>query len=190
MSCLDFEKLIALDVEGDLPERKAAKLAEHLKACGNCREFAEKLQASQALLKSLAQEPVDEAVLREVRQRVLRGIAAESEPHRFPAWRFALGAVLVATVIFAAVTLWPPKGQRVPEGIREVSKQTPKEMLRPASTAPESSRARTEKVKHALRLRRQSQGSLTASSKPPQAAQLTVKLVTDNPNVVIYWLVD
>jgi len=88
------------------------------------------------------------------------------------------------------VTLWPPKGQRVPEGTREVSKQTPKEMLRPASTAPESSRARTEKVKHALRLRRQSQGSLTASSKPPQAAQLTVKLVTDNPNVVIYWLVD
>jgi anti-sigma factor RsiW len=187
---LDFEKLIALDVEGDLPERKAAKLVKHLKACRNCREFGEKLQASQAVLKSLAQEPVEDAVLREVRQRVLGGIATEAEPHRLPAWRFALGAALVATLIFAAITLWRPRGHGVSKSIREVSKQPRMAAVRPAPTAPEYPRARTEKAKHVLRLRKQPRGSLTPSVKPPQAAQLTVKLVTDDPDVVIYWLVD
>jgi anti-sigma factor RsiW len=190
MSCLDFEKLIALDIEGDLPERKAAKLVEHMKACGNCREFAGKLQASQALLKGLAQEPLDEAVLREVRQRVLRGIATQTQPHRFPAWRFALGAVLVAIVIFAAVTLWRPRGHGVSKSIRETPMQSPMAAVRPAPTAPEHPRAGTGRAIHVLRRRKEPRGSLTASFKPAQAAQLTVKLVTDDPNVVIYWLVD
>jgi len=223
MSCLDFEKLIALDVEGDLPERKAAKLGQHLKACRNCQAFAERLQASQALVKSLAQEPADEAMLEEVRQRVLRGIAAESEPHRFQAWRFALGAVLVATVIFAAVTLWRPRGplhvarasrpqsreRLAPTAprrgqdalatageaaalrpVRETSKQAPTQAVRPAPTAPEYSRTGTDRASLVFRSRKQPRGSLTASVKPPQPAQLTVKLVTDDPNVVIYWLLD
>jgi anti-sigma factor RsiW len=187
---LDFEKLIALDVEGDLPERKAAKLGEHLKACRNCREFAEKLQASQALLKSLAQEPVEDAVLREVRQRVLDEIATEVEPDRFPAWRFALGAALVASVILAAITLWRLRGHGVSESTREVSKQPRMAAVRPAANSSEYARVRTEKVKHVLRQRKRSQAPLIASVKPPQSEQLTVKLVTDDPNVVIYWLVD
>jgi anti-sigma factor RsiW len=190
MSCLDFEKLIALDVEGDLPERKAAKLGKHLKACRNCQEFAEKLQASQALLKSLAQESPDMAVLQEVRQRVLDGIASGAEPHRFPAWRFALGAGLAAIAIFAAATLWRPRGHGVSESLGEISKQSPAEAVRPAPTASEHPRVRTEKAKHVLRQRKQSQGSLSASVKLRQGEQLTVKLVTDDPNVVIYWLVD
>jgi len=190
MKCLDFEKMIALDVEGDLPERKAAKLVKHLKACRNCREFAEKLQASQALLKSLAQEPVDEGALREVRQHVLSAIATEAEPHRFPAWRFALGAALVAAVIFAATALWRSRGHGVTESVGGVSKQPHMAAVRPAPTTTESPRVRTEKAKHVLRQRKRSQGPLTASVKPARPEQLTVKLVTDDPNVVIYWLVD
>jgi predicted anti-sigma-YlaC factor YlaD len=187
---LDFEKLIALDVEGDLPERKAAKLGEHLKACRNCREFAEKLQASQAVLKSLAQEAMDEAMLREVRRRVLGGIATEAAPHRFLAWRFALGAALVATVILAAITLWRPRGHGVSESTREVSKQPRMVAVQPAPTAPEHPRVRTEKAKRVLQRRKQPQGPLAASVSPPPAGQLRIKLVTDDPNVVIYWLVD
>lgn len=190
MTCLDFEKLVALYVEGDLPERKAAKLGEHLKACRNCQEFAEKLQASQALLKSLGQESVDEAVLQEVRQRVLDRIATDAAPHRFPAWRFALGAALVATAIFAAARLWRPGGPMHVARVREISKQAPTEAVCPAPNATEHPRVRTEKAKQVLRPRKHSQGSLAARVKPPQVEQLTVKLVTDDPNVVIYWLVD
>jgi len=189
MNCPDFEKLIALYVEDDLPERKAADLEAHLKACRSCQEFAEKLQASQSLLKSLGQESVDEAALQEVRRRVLDGIASGAEPPRFPAWRLALGAALAAAAIFAAVTLWRP---RAPEQRRvwEISEQAPAQAVPSISTASEHARVRTEKAKHALRQRRQSQGSLTASVHPPQLEQLTVKLITDDPNVVIYWLVD
>jgi len=189
MTCADFEKLIALDIEGDLPQRKAARLGEHLETCLTCQEFREKLQASQALLKSLAQEAADEAALREVRQRVLDEIPSEAAPHRFPAWRFALAAALLAAAIFAAVTLWRPRGHGVSKSI-ETTRQAAPEAGRPAPTASEYAQARTENAKHVLRQRKPLGGSLAASVKPPQAEQLTVKLVTDDPNVVIYWLVD
>jgi len=230
MTCLDFEKLIALDVEGDLPERKAAKLREHLKACRNCQEFAEKLQASQAVLKSLAQESADEAVLQEVRQRVLNGIATGAEPHHVRTWQFALGAALAATAIFAAVNLWHPSGPRhvarasrplsrvrpapatndgqsLPRAergdarasagetpalrrVRETSQQASTEAMRSAPTVPEHARARTERAKQVLRERRGFRGPLSANLKPPEREPLTVQLVSDDPNVVIYWLVD
>jgi hypothetical protein len=230
MTCLDFEKLIALDAEGDLPERKAAKLGEHLKACRNCQEFAEKLQATQALLKSLAQESADEAVFEDVRQRVLDGIATDSDPHHFRAWQFALGAALAAMAIFAAVNLWHPSGhehvsrasrplsqerpatarsggQSLPRAerrdarattgetpaqrrVRETSPQASTQAMSSAPTVPGHARARTESARQVLRERKESQGSLSASLKPRGRQPLTVMLVSDDPNVVIYWLVD
>jgi hypothetical protein len=230
MTCLDFEKLIALDAEGDLPERKAAKLGEHLRACRDCQEFTARLQASQALLKSLAQESADEAVLQEVRQRVLAGIATAAEPHYVRAWQFALGAALAAMAMFAAVNLWHPSGPRyvaresrppsrerpapartggqsLPRAergdtratagetlalqrVRETSQHASTEAMSSAPTVPEHARAQTERAKQVLRERKEFQGSLSASVKPRAREPLTVMLVSDNPNVVIYWLVD
>jgi len=221
MNCLDFEKLIALDIEGDLPELKAEKLGAHLKACRNCREFKDELRASQAMLKSLAEESAEEAVLEEVRGRVLEGIAAEAKPPRFLAWRFAVGAALVTTAIVAAVTLWRPRtplqvarisqppmqehpdvgtrqrGQdggatasETPAPQRGGEKQASPEVTRAASKASERPPARTEKAEHVVRRQKQSQAPLAAHLEPPQPEPLTVKFMTDDPNVVIYWQVD
>lgn len=188
MKCPDFEKLIALDLEGDLPERKSKAVAEHLKVCRLCQEFTEKLTTSQTLLKSLAQESVDDGVLQEVRQRVLSGLPTEEQRHGFRGWRYALGAGVTAVLVLAAVTLWRPSNNPVADVTRASPKQTATEAVgqQTATLVPRPS-IRATKGKSVLRRRRYFSSSLTASERPQQ---LTIKLVTDDSNVVIYWLVD
>jgi anti-sigma factor RsiW len=197
MNCTDFEKLIALHVESDLPERKGAAVAEHLNACRNCQEFAERLKASQAMLKSLAQESVDEAALQQLHRRVLNGLEAEVQSPPPSLWRYALGAGLVAAMVFTAIMLWHPIHPSVRKGSTQAPAASPllpkesatKDTIQ-ASNPVHRDLVRTAKVKRALPRRAHSQNSLTASVKSQQPAPLMVKLVTDDPNVVIYWLVD
>ncbi|HVH69792.1 MAG TPA: zf-HC2 domain-containing protein [Candidatus Dormibacteraeota bacterium] len=188
MKCLDFEKLIALDLEGDLPERKGKAVAEHLKVCRRCQEFTEKLKASQTLLKSLAQESVDDGVLQEVRQSVFKSLPTEKERQGFRGWRYALGAGVTAVMVLAAITLWRPWNGRSPDVTRTTPKQTATEAVgqQTPTLAPRSS-VRATKGKSVLRRRKYFNSLLTASK---GRQQLAIKLVTDDPNVVIYWLVD
>jgi len=188
MKCPDFEKLIALDLERDLPERKGKAVAEHLKACRPCQEFLEKVKATQTLLKSLAQESVDDGVLQEVRQSVLKRLPAEEERQGFPVWRYALGAGVTAVMVLAAITLWRPSNDRVRDVTRAAPNQTATEAGRQQSpTLTLRSSVRATKRRSALHRRRYFNSSLTASER---RQQLTIKVVTDDPNVVIYWLVD
>ena len=58
MSCRFSREMLALHVEGDLPDASAAATVRHLAACEECRRFLEELQASQALMKSVRRETV------------------------------------------------------------------------------------------------------------------------------------
>ena len=58
MTCSRIEKLLPLYVGGDLPERKARAVAQHLAACPNCRRTADAYAASvEALRDAGAQTP-------------------------------------------------------------------------------------------------------------------------------------
>lgn len=188
MKCPDFEKLIALDLEGDLPERKGKAVAEHLKGCKPCEEFTEKLKASQTLLKTLAQESVDDGELQQVRQNLLNSLPNEEERQGLSGWRYALGAGVTAVMLLVAITLWRPSNHRVADVTGATPKQTATEAgeQQTPTLAPRPS-VRATKGKSILRRRKYFSSSLTASERPQQ---LTIKLVTDDPNVVIYWLVD
>ena len=72
MNCADAEKLIALDVEGDLAETQAAALRNHLAACAPCEQFAQEMRESQQLLKSLRHELPPESLLSGARQAALQ----------------------------------------------------------------------------------------------------------------------
>jgi hypothetical protein len=225
MICADFERLIALDVEGDLPQSKGRVVAEHLLACPSCRQFAERLKFSQTLLKELGREPVGEPMLTEVRSRVRVELARETQPQGFPWWYLALGAGLVATLIFAV-----PVPRRHSPGVntRVAAEQTtpanggipmrasndemiiPKIAVRPAKSSPAavglrhaarraskenpisptSSLPGTPKTAQGVPSSKYSRGSLRASANGRHPQSLTIKLLTDNPNVVIYWLID
>lgn len=224
-NCAGFERLIALDVEGDLPGPKSRAVAEHLLACHSCQQFAERLKISQALLKELGQEPVDEPLLQEVRRRVRNRLASETQPRGFPVWRFALGAGLVAALILAVLTL----RHHSPETVTQIVAKAPtpanaalpshaskgetrnskivarstkparaardlaantRERVRSTVISPAPSVAGTLKSAQVLPARMFSSGSLSASADAHHPQPLTIKLLTDNPNVVIYWLVD
>lgn len=225
MNCPDFERLIALDVEGDLPEPKGRAAAEHLRACPSCRQFAESLKISQALLKELGQEPVDEPMVQEVRRRVRDGLASATQLPVFPVWRLAMGAGLMAALILAVLAMRHHSREEATQVVAEKSAPASSPMhsaasknetresrieagsaksvpaarhsgnnpwggMRPTSILPAPSVAGTLKSPRAVPPGEFSSASMRASAEAQRLQPLTVKLITDNPNVVIYWLVD
>ncbi|MGA3326666.1 MAG: zf-HC2 domain-containing protein [Terriglobia bacterium] len=225
MNCPDFERLIALDVEGDLPEPQGRAVAEHLRACPSCRQFSESLKISQALLKELGEEPVDEPMVQEVRRRVRNGLASATPRQVFPVWRLAWGAGLIAALVLAVLILRHHSREEATQEVAEKSAPAsaplhsaaskiengdsrigarsaksvpaarhssinPPGGMRATSILPAPSVAGRLKSPHAGPPDEFSSGSLRASADAQHLQPLTVKLITDNPNVVIYWLVD
>jgi hypothetical protein len=162
MKCGRYESMIALDVEGDLSARHAARLALHLESCAGCRLFAEEMRESQTWWKSLKLETPPSSVVTEVRWQ---------KPRRIIPWPFLRWASLAVTAGFLLAMLAGVVSRR-PELV------PPKVEVATAKVAPPSAPAVG--VKASVRKRRRA----------PKPEPLFVKLVTDDPEVVIYWLVD
>ena len=103
MTCREFEPLIALYVEGDLDD--AAGVERHLTECAVCRELLEDLRSSQAALKELALDPVDSALLSEVRS----GVLARIGERRGMAWPARWIGVAALAASAALLVLLSPK---------------------------------------------------------------------------------
>ena len=169
MSCSKFETDIALYAGGDLPAGRIAGIELHLAECGACRALAEELRV---LLSELRDEPLQDAMVAQVHQRVLAelGRAGFSRPARLY-WKLALAAALV----LAAVLLWPRHSTKhapvAPIARAEPSQVTPP----PVNIVP---------VRH--RIVRRPRRAPAAQPGPP----LLVQFVTNDPNIVIYWIVN
>ncbi len=180
MNCARFEEQIVLYAGGDLEERKAHRLEAHLRECATCRDLAASLAEDQAALHDLRAEPADLAMLEQIRSRVLAQVAGRPPAPR-PlfgwAWRLALAGSLAAAVL--AVFLWrsrraePPQPVAVAQAPQPVM-ELPAPAPRRVPPAPRAPRRRPAPQRHVE----------TASAKP-----LMVKLATDDPNVVIIWLI-
>jgi anti-sigma factor RsiW len=134
----------------------------HLADCAECRALLEDLRASQALLKELSAEAVDAALLSAVRA----GVLAKTRPRRL--WPWVAACAAAAALVMALIPARAPIPKRAPalpktEAVRAVPTPTSKPAL-----------ARRK------RPRRQ----------PHKAEPLVVKVLTDDPNIVIIWLVD
>ena len=176
MSCSKFETDIALYAGGDLPAGRIARIESHLVECAGCRALAAELRAGRALLGELRDDPLEDAMLAAVRRNVLRQLwgrpSACGGLSGRPYWKLALAAALVLAVVLA----WP----RHPPA---------KEVLVPRGAAPRAaaaSHAAPSVVPVARRVRRRHRTTPAAQPGPP----LLVQFVTDDPNIVIYWLVD
>ncbi|MEK7406458.1 MAG: hypothetical protein AAB225_15255 [Acidobacteriota bacterium] len=166
MTCGRFERWIALEVEGDLPARKAGRLARHLEACDGCRELAASLRASQAALRALREEPVSEAELRLVRQRVLACVrAGEAVRAGWLRWAWVGAAALV---LVAGLSLWRPRPVEAPPPPAVARVEAPIPAVVPSEPAPARPRPKPERP----------------------AGPLLVRLETADPQVVIYWIFD
>jgi len=198
VNCAEFEERIGLFVENDLSDGEMTAVERHLETCTDCREFAAGLRESQTMLKALRREPIDDAIFADVRSQVI-GRVSKARPA--PVWpRYAIAATLL--VMLAAAALWRTR-PAAPVGVPAVAAYIGPGPAFPApqTTAPMQAsqiakmteryrRAKSRSNANVSLAQRNVQPSRRAHLRAINAEPLVVKLLTNDPEVVIYWLVD
>jgi hypothetical protein len=143
-------------------EQDSAEFREHLKVCDECREFEENASALRDLR-------VPEAAFAAVRQRVLSGIQEKKRRTVWWTWSAVAAAACMALLAVALV----PRDPAPPMPI--VAKKEPPKIEWPVQP-----------VHH------KSSGRSLAQARPARKTEpiVAVKMLTDDPNVIIIWLVD
>jgi len=134
------------------------QVEEHLADCPACRELLEDLQSSQAELREWAPEPVDAALLASVRS----GVLSKVEARRPKMWPWVAGLATAGTLALAFLATPPP----VPEPPR------PQPLV---AQVPPAVVAKSSAPRHKRVVRQ-------------KAEPLVVKMLTDDPDIVIIWL--
>ncbi len=171
MSCPEWEHQIALDAGGDLEPDEARRLHEHLEVCPDCRRLVDEMRENQQALGALGEE---ELALGSVRERVLARI---DRPRRFGfAWAWGIAAaVAVAGLVIGLVRTEPVEPPQP-----RVAVQAPHFDLPPVA-----------KPKKPLANARGSEASILSRDRQGAVAEpMVVKLLTPDPDVVIYWLIE
>ena len=179
MICREWEERIALHAGGDSPAREAEELEAHLAACEGCRRGAAMYGAGLELLREAHGEPLDEAHYAAVRARVLAALGRD----RRPVWRWIWASGLAAAAAVAVLLLWP-RPEHTPARL-EIAAIRPAErqIEEPGPTGPAH-------VPHPRRARKAAPEAVVSAPEKRPAEPLVVKLLTDDPNVVIYWIAD
>ena len=184
MACHEFEQLVALFVEDDLPPTERRHTEAHLRLCAPCARLAEELKESQSLFKSIRQQVPTQTMLTVVRTRVLE------QAHTRVSWferiflsAFGQRATLagLALLLLGSSALWvwkQPADMPIPSPPR----------LTPVLPAPVPAPAVATHVTDVKPVQRGH--APLAEKKPDVARETTIKWLTDDPNVIIYWLVE
>jgi hypothetical protein len=187
MSCQEWEERIALHAGGDLSLAEAAAVEHHLAGCAPCRETAAAYGWGLDLLREAHREPLPEAHFAAVRARVL----AELGTARQPVWRRPWAWVLAAgaAAVLAALVFAPARQQPVP---RIAAAQPAPPAMAPAFSQPPAGPTRVARARRIARVRSSTRESAVARQpgNGPSDEPLLIKLYTDDPNVIIYWIAD
>jgi anti-sigma factor RsiW len=164
MNCVEWEERVALYAGGDLAAGEAVFVERHLGECDGCQVFASGMRQALEAMREAHREIPAEAHFAAVRTRVMERVA---RPHR-PTWWYALAAAAVLLVALTVRPEWPP----VPPGPLAV-------VQAPAPPA------------GALTIpKRLEKASRRAGVRRARTGQVLIKLVTDDPDVVIYWIAE
>ena len=178
MNCSDWEERIALHAGGDLPPAEAAEVERHLRECAGCQVLASGLQQSLALLKEEHDEPLAGAHFSAVRARVVAELERGAPWARRRAWGYGLAAA-AAVALLAVLTLRPGRTPvRLAPAVVATNHAPVVAVREPLSPLPPPHRRVARRV--------------VRPNVPddPDPEPLIVKLQTDDPNVVIYWIAD
>jgi anti-sigma factor RsiW len=194
MRCAQFDGLIALEIEGDLPERQSRRVEEHLRSCPGCRAFAEELKESQAALKGLARETVVGLDFQQLRGRVLEEISRE-QSRSGTGWRtWLVGGRRRAVLAGFAVALLA--GGALYLARWDILNVQPGSRLREARTVTRNAALPDSPVTGRSQVQPFDETGTQAAQVEPAAfetaapAPLIIKLLTDDPDVVIILIAD
>ena len=170
MNCSDWQQEITAESE-------SVALEEHLRTCGHCRDFAGEVERNRAALQAVEIHP---AAFDAVRLRVLNEIRAKK--HRGAWWAWSAVAATACVVMLCASVVLQSWNNPAPPKPLVATKNPPKIEWTPGSAQPVV-RAH-HRVHHHF-------GPVTASAGPAHKPEpLVVKMLTNDPDVIIIWLVD
>lgn len=176
MNCSEWEERIALYIGADVPASERAEVERHLAECPGCQVFASGTKESLNLLRDAHQDVPDPAHFAAVRARVLATLEAERRPWWRRGWIY--GAALAAAAVLLVVASLPaPKPQ--PHQVAVVT-------VPPVRTTAPPAPAKVRRVRHVHRTIQRAPVAPIAT--PVGTKPIVVKLVTDDPNIVIYWI--
>ncbi len=178
MNCRDWEERIALYTGGDLGPNQAAEVERHLGDCPDCQLFASGLKESLGLLQGIHQEPIAPAHFAAVRARVMAELEGAWLPWWRQAWVYGLAAAMAA--LFLMLALYP----RAPVHPKQIAVQVPVPV--PAVEVPVFPPRWCEEGAATSSAPRLARGRFERNAGPP----IVVKALTDDPDVVIYWITD
>jgi hypothetical protein len=168
-----MERWAALAASDDLGEHERAELAAHLDQCEKCRTAVVDFSRMEADLASLKNDVLDPDVYAAIRQGVLDRIPNQRN------WHVAAALALAAALILVTLAIWSEhRSQVAPLPIQ------PPPLQVSAPPVPAIVPAVEHRAKSAPRRHRR------VDINPSPEYPLVVKMLTDDPNVVIIWLVD
>ncbi len=189
MNCKYPESELALYAGDDLAQAKMDDISAHLQLCDECRLIVEDLRETQSVFQSIRRDTVSPSALALLRTSVLEEIAARNARRPWTRWVYALaGAGFAAVAVLGVLSILPER----PAAVQTSAVYAPaRPMESPATVDAVNAVRSTVGVPKVKRVRHSEQRHVApdeASSKPPQ--EIVVKLLTDDPNIIIYWLVD
>jgi len=173
MNCAEWEERIALDAGGDLDMAGAAEVQRHLSECPTCRDFANGLAESLTCIKEAHAAEIAPAHFTALRARVMASVARERRGRR---WMWASALAAAAVVVLA---LGIDSGTRVEKLPAVELRNAPPAVgrgLRPAAGFPAGAPRRS--------------AAAARKGRPTKREQVLMKIETDNPDVVIFWIAD
>ncbi len=213
MTCGRYESWIALAAGGDLQPRRARRLEQHLAACERCREYAEAMTSAREVFHALGEEVVWDADFQAVRTAVMSRVAGEQVRPAFD-WRWVF-APAVAAVGVLVVMLWsgvieprppewrgpiardgrperPPQAEGLPHQAdtepRPVGSGSPQwrgPMAREMGLAVTKVQSRATGPRHS-----RTRPAIQAFAPREPDGDIVVRLETNDPKVVIYWVME
>ncbi len=175
MNCSEWEERLALYWAGDLDAEEAVRTQRHLAECPGCQVFLSGLKSGLHWLQEAHSEEPSPAHFAAVRARVLGELRAERQPfwRRKLLYGLAAAALLLAwTAGLRLQTPGPPAValSRPPVVAQALAAPPVRESVMPAPGA--------------------DRPVLSRHPRLVKTEPVMVRVVTDNPDVVIYWIAD
>jgi anti-sigma factor RsiW len=173
MNCRNWEERIALYAGGDLPPKEAAEAEAHLQDCAGCREFAAELREHAAWMREAHHGLPAAADFAAVRA----GVLARLERRRRPVvWGLVWGGGFAAAAALVVLLVHRPPSE-------------PAKPVPPVAVVKPPIQTVENPLPRPVRRRRRAH-AFRPKETPLPPEPLVVKLITDDPDVVIYWIVD
>jgi hypothetical protein len=163
MNCQEWEERIALYAAGDAGAADAAETERHIAGCAGCQVFWSGMKQSLEWLREEHREPIAPAHYAAVRARVMAQLERGRALWWRQVWVYGLG-IAAALVMVMALRLHVESPR--------VAIVMPAAVVKSAADAGRGAGSRPGVLPHR------------------QAETILVKLETDNPDVVIYWIAE